>query len=277
MVYELDNKKINIPDKDIDHLMTSLSISKSEARECWLEDNDYLEPDEEAQALNEKAKKNIASWSQTYEYNTEVTPGLKEDISGMNVADGILKFDKFEGADEYRFIYTTKEGATEFWGFEKNEVDINQYIAQLVADDSLSEQSRYTIRIQAIKYGLTDAFDDPLILAEGSCEYDFAKASNPLKVSGKNVTVKYNKLRKKKQTVSAGKAIAGLSTARGKLTYTKASGNKKISVNKNTGKITIKKGLKKKTYKITVNVMASGNYGYDASEVQKVIITIKVK
>ena len=39
MVYELDNKKINIPDKEIDHLMTSLSISKSEAIECWLEDN----------------------------------------------------------------------------------------------------------------------------------------------------------------------------------------------------------------------------------------------
>ena len=226
---------------------------------------------------NEKAKKNIASWSQTYEYNTEVTPGLKEDISGMNVADGILKFDKFEGADEYRFIYTTKEGATEFWGFEKNEVDINEYITQLISDGALSEQSHYTLRIQAIKFGLTDAFDDPLILAEGIYEYDFAKASNPLDVSGNDVKVKYKKLKKKTQYVKASKAISGLNTARGKLTYTKASGNKKISVNKNTGKITIKKGLKKKTYKITVNVMASGNYGYDASEVQQVIITIKVK
>lgn len=58
MVYVLGKEKINIPDKDIDKLMNGLGVSKEEAIECWLEDNDYLEPDEETQALNEKAKKN---------------------------------------------------------------------------------------------------------------------------------------------------------------------------------------------------------------------------
>lgn len=77
MVYELDNKKINIPDKDIDHLMTSLSISKSEAIECWLEDNDYLEPDEEAQALNEKAKKNKVDHGVAYKKADKKTPKPK--------------------------------------------------------------------------------------------------------------------------------------------------------------------------------------------------------
>lgn len=57
MVYELDDKKINIPDKDIEHLMKSLNIPKDEAVWCWLEDNDYVELDEETQALQEKAEK----------------------------------------------------------------------------------------------------------------------------------------------------------------------------------------------------------------------------
>ena len=227
--------------------------------------------------FNEKAHKNIASWSQTYEYKTDVYAGQRDTITGMNVDAGILKFNKIEDADDYRFVYISKEGNSEFWGFETNQLDINQYISELVSEGSLPEQSRYIIRIQALKYGLTEAFDDPLILAEGTYEYDFEKASNPLKVSGKTATVKYKKLRRKKQTLSAGKAIAGLGTARGKLTYTKVYGSKKISVSKSTGKITVKKGLKKKTYKVTVKISAAGNYGYDPSEVLTVTFKIKVK
>lgn len=227
--------------------------------------------------FNEKAHKNIASWSQTYEYKTDVFAGQKDTVTGLKVTDGILKFDKFADADEYRFVYVNKEGNTEFWAFETNQVDINQYISELVSDGDLPEQSRYIIRIQALKYGLTEALDDPLILAEGTYEYDFAKAQNPLKVSGKTAAVKYKKLRRKKQILSAGKAIAGLGTARGKLTYTKVSGSKKISVSKSTGKITVRKGLKKKTYKVTVKISAAGNYGYDPSEVRTVTFKIKVK
>ena len=44
------------------------------------------------------------------------------------------------------------------------------------------------------------------------------------------------------------------------------------------GSITIKKkGLKKKTYKVTVKISAAGNYGYDPSEVRTVTFKIKVK
>ena len=44
-----------------------------------------------------------------------------------------------------------------------------------------------------------------------------------------------------------------------------------------TGKVTVKKGLKKKTYSVTVTVKAAGNYGYDPSDVKKVTFKIKVK
>ena len=41
--------------------------------------------------------------------------------------------------------------------------------------------------------------------------------------------------------------------------YAKASGNKMITINKKTGKVTVKKGLKKGTYKVKVKVTAKGN------------------
>ena len=60
----------------------------------------------------------------------------------------------------------------------------------------------------------------------------------------------------------------------GTRTYTKASGNSKITVNKSTGKVTVKKGLKKGTYTVKVKVKAAGNEYYKAST-KTVTFTIK--
>ena len=58
MKYELPNKRIvNIPDKDIERLQNSLSISKDEAIQLWLVDEEYT-TDETVEELSEKAKKN---------------------------------------------------------------------------------------------------------------------------------------------------------------------------------------------------------------------------
>ena len=101
------------------------------------------------------------------------------------------------------------------------------------------------------------------------------KAVNTLKVKAKTVTVKYKQLKKKTQTVKRSKAIS-ISGAKGTVTYVKASGNKKISVNKKTGKITVRKKLKKGTYKLKVKVKAAGNSRYK-SVTKKVTVKIKVK
>jgi len=107
----------------------------------------------------------------------------------------------------------------------------------------------------------------------------FAKSDNTLSVKGKTAKVKYSKLRKKKQTLTVGKVIAFTNRGQGTLTYIKVSGSKKVSINKTTGKVTIKKkGLKKKkTYSIRVKVMASGNENYNASTWKYVTFKIKVK
>ena len=109
-----------------------------------------------------------------------------------------------------------------------------------------------------------------------------AKAANTLKIKPKTATVKGStkgrkgKLKKTK-TLAVTKVITFTNKGQGKLTYTKASGNKKITISKTTGKVTVKKGLKKGTYKVTVKVKAAGNANYNASAVKSVTFKVRVK
>ena len=111
---------------------------------------------------------------------------------------------------------------------------------------------------------------------DGVCKktFEINKASNPLTVKTKTVTIKYSKLKKKTQTVAVTKAFA-ISKAQGKVTYKKTSGNSKITVS-SAGKITVKKKLKKGTYKVKVNVTAAGNKNYEEGS-KLVTVSIKVK
>lgn len=57
MVYKLDNgKTANIPDNEIEKTMKLLELTKEEAIQLWLEDNEYLENEEQAE-LDARAKK----------------------------------------------------------------------------------------------------------------------------------------------------------------------------------------------------------------------------
>ena len=100
---------------------------------------------------------------------------------------------------------------------------------------------------------------------------------NPLKVTGKTAKVKYKKLRKKTRTVSVSKVLNTSPNGTGSLIYVKVSGKKKITINRTTGKVTVKKKLKKGTYKIKVKVMSTGNATYKASGWKTVTFKIKVK
>lgn len=95
-----------------------------------------------------------------------------------------------------------------------------------------------------------------------------AKAKNPMTVKAKTVKAKSAK----KTTVKATKAFK-VKKAQGKVTYKKTKGNAKITVS-SKGKITVKKGLKAKTYKVKVQVKAKGNANYKSG---KKTVTVKVK
>lgn len=103
------------------------------------------------------------------------------------------------------------------------------------------------------------------------------KAANPLKVKAKTVKVKFSKLKKKAQKLKVTKVVKFTKKGQGTLTYKKVKGNKKITINKKTGKVTVKKGLKKGTYKVKVKIKANGNVNYKASAFKTITFKIKVK
>ena len=62
--------------------------------------------------------------------------------------------------------------------------------------------------------------------------------------TGKTAKVKYRKLRKKTRTVAASKVLTVKAPGQSAI-YIKLSGKKKITINKYTGKVTVKKKLKR--------------------------------
>ena len=105
--------------------------------------------------------------------------------------------------------------------------------------------------------------------------FTIAKAAQPLKVTGKTVKIKKKTIKKKAKKLDVSKVLA-VSGAKGKVTYTKVKGNKKIKISETTGKVTVKKKLKKGTYKVKVKVSAAGNANYKAGS-KTVTFTIKIK
>ena len=57
MTIDFNGKKIQIPDAELEKSMKILEISRDEAVQLWLEDNDFCE-NAEAEALTKKAKGN---------------------------------------------------------------------------------------------------------------------------------------------------------------------------------------------------------------------------
>ena len=96
------------------------------------------------------------------------------------------------------------------------------------------------------------------------------KKANPIKVKVK--TVKANAY---STSTFARSKILSIKKAKGKLTFTKKSGDKKITINKKTGKLTVKSGLAAgKTYSVKIAVKAAGNKTYKSATKT---VTIKVK
>ena len=102
--------------------------------------------------------------------------------------------------------------------------------------------------------------------------YKITKKTNTMKVKVAKKTVKFNTVKKKSVKV----APITVKKAVGTKSFKKLSGNKKITVNKKNGKFTVKKGIKKGTYKIKVKVSAKGNSTYKpASKTVTVKIVVK--
>ena len=114
--------------------------------------------------------------------------------------------------------------------------------------------------------------------------FTISKATNPLKVSGRSTTVYYSKLKKKSLPLSVTKVIKFTRKGRGNMYYTlssakkgKKSYKKYFKINSSTGKVTVKRGLKKGTYTVKVKTKAKGTSNYKASSLITVTFKVKVK
>ena len=101
-----------------------------------------------------------------------------------------------------------------------------------------------------------------------------SKKTNPLKVKAKTVTVKYKTVKKKAVSIKRSSALT-VTGAKGKVTYKKVSGPKKISVSK-SGTIKLAKGTAKGTHKVKIKVSAAGTTTYKSGS-KTVTVKIKVK
>ena len=98
-----------------------------------------------------------------------------------------------------------------------------------------------------------------------------AKAAPVIKVKAASKSYKASALKKKAQSFKLGASA----NSKGKVSFKKTSGNAGIAVS-STGKVTVKKGLKKGTYKVKVRVSAAANGSYKARS-KTVTVTVKVK
>ena len=110
---------------------------------------------------------------------------------------------------------------------------------------------------------------------KGTATFSIKEAANPMKVTARSTSVSYSKLSKSKQTLKVGKLL-NISKSKGKLTFSKISGNALIKVNSSSGKVTLTKGMKKGTYKVRIKVTDDGGSNYK-SKSKTVKATVKVK
>ena len=90
------------------------------------------------------------------------------------------------------------------------------------------------------------------------------------KIGTKNLS--YNTLKKRVQVFTLGTSV----NSKGTLTYKKLSGSRAVSVNSKTGKLTVKKGLRKGTYRVKVQIKSAAKGNYTAGS-RTVTVTVRVK
>lgn len=83
---------------------------------------------------------------------------------------------------------------------------------------------------------------------------DAPKAASPRPADSRTAVISFSRLKKKSQTIKASAVLGSAVQGKGRLRYAKVSGNKKIKINKKTGKITVGKGLRRGDYKVTVKL-----------------------
>lgn len=188
--------------------------------------------------------------------------------SGKDYFSVTVKKPIAEGISGYEVFYRVK--GTSKWSVKEFGPDPLTFKVS-----GLKKGKRYEVKVRSF----VDSAPGRFFSYEGMQELtDAIGLKNTLKASGKTVKVKASKLKKGSVKITRKNAVK-VSKAKGKVTYKKVSVNKsskKFKVNKKNGAITVKKGLKKGTYKVKIRVKAAGKGDYLAGS-KNVTVKIRVK
>ena len=199
-----------------------------------------------------------------------------------------LKGDRYEGSKDLEFTINAKKitpsvklspAAYTYDGKVKTPAVTVTYGKKTLAKGKDYDASYAASRMNAGSYKVTVKMKGNYS-GSSSAAFRINKAQNPMAVNGKTVSIKYKKLKKKNQTIKCAGAMT-VSKAQGKLSYklvgvSKTKFKKYFNVGAANGNITVKKKLKKGTYKVDINVAAAGNGNYN-SLTRKATVTVKVR
>lgn len=122
MKYDFNGKILNIPEAELDKSVKCLGISREEAIQLWLDDNDYT-INETVEELSEKAKENIKRYEKSDKKRKASTRERKVDTEKKKFLEGFRIF--VEGCGG---CLTNKKNEAEF-SFTYGE---NEYTVKLV-------------------------------------------------------------------------------------------------------------------------------------------------
>lgn len=120
MKYEINNKKINIPDQEIEKSMKLLDITQEQAIEMYLCDHDYIK-NEEVETLTKKAKESGADKiinRKVIKKSGETTRKPKENPLKEQIITNLHKF-LTENTDFVNIIVTNKSKSIDFYVNDK--------------------------------------------------------------------------------------------------------------------------------------------------------------
>lgn len=125
MRYTFEGKTVTIPDTELEKSMKLLDISKDEAIQMWLEDNDYCE-NEEIEILTAKAKENKAVQHGAVNVNKSKTATKRERKPDVEKEETISKLAEFLETIGTSVKITNKSKLIEF------EIGENHYKVDLI-------------------------------------------------------------------------------------------------------------------------------------------------
>lgn len=125
MRYTFEGKTFTIPDAELEKSMKLLDISKDEAIQMWLEDNDYCE-NEEVEILTAKAKENKAVQHGAVNINKSRTATKRERKPDVEKEEIISKLADFLETIGTSVKITNKSKLIEF------EIGENHYKVDLI-------------------------------------------------------------------------------------------------------------------------------------------------